>query len=169
MRRRAEPVTWWIALYGIYLSVISTISVTELVVGALTAAAGAAAAVATRRVLLGSGDGESYRPRAAWWRWLTPLPGQLLGDSLRLARVRQRGELAEVALPAESRAAAQRGLAALMISTPPGTYVAEVDPRRDTFVVHRLGRGPGAVERRIVTGRAHGGGHGGPHGGGHDG
>jgi multisubunit Na+/H+ antiporter MnhE subunit len=74
----------------------------------------------------------------------------VLRDAVRLARVPLRGGFAEVVLPAESRAAAQRGLAALVISTPPGTYVAEVDPRRDTFTVHRLGPGPGAVERKIT-------------------
>jgi multisubunit Na+/H+ antiporter MnhE subunit len=162
VRGLTEPLAWWVAQFLIYLGIISTISATELIVGAAAAAVGSAAAVAARRALLGADNAESYLPRAAWLRWLAPIPGQVLRDSARLARVPLRGEFAEVVLPAETRAAAQRGLAALAISTPPGTYVAEVDPRRDAFTVHRLGPGPGAVERKITgpPGGA-GGGHGG--------
>jgi hypothetical protein len=149
MRRLAEPLAWWVTLYGIYLGMISTISATELSVGAAAAGAGAAAAVAARRALLSAGDAGSYRPRLGWLRWLTPLPAQIVRDSARLARSGARGEFAELSLPADERAAARRGLASLAISTSPGTYVADADPDRDVLVVHRIGRHPSAVERRI--------------------
>lgn len=142
-----EPMAWWVLLFAAYLAIISKISPTELVVGALTAAAGAAAAVVTHRTLSAAGISESYRPRHEWIRWLRPLPLQILGDVVRL--VRPRGGFAELRLPADDRAAALRGFAGLVVSTSPGTYVAEVDPDHDVFVVHRVG-GLSAVEREVT-------------------
>jgi multisubunit Na+/H+ antiporter MnhE subunit len=142
-----EPIAWWAVLFATYLAIISKISPTELVVGALTAAAGAAAAVVTRRTLSATDGPESYRPRREWVRWLRPLPLQIPRDAVRL--LRPRGDFAEMRLPADDRAAALRGFAALAVSTSPGTYVTEVDPGRGVFVVHRVG-GLSAVEREVT-------------------
>ena len=142
----SEGLTWWVALYAIYLGAISTISATEIVVGAAAAAAGAVAAVAARHALLTADNDGSYRPRA---RWLAPLPAQVIRDLARLTRRRVHGEYGDIALPPDDRAAAQRGLAALVISAPPGTYVVEVDPDDDVLLVHRIGREPSALERKI--------------------
>lgn len=142
-----EPVVWWAVLFATYLAVISKISPTELVVGALGAAAGAAVAVFSRRALLTTDDHEHYLPRPAWLRWVLPLPAQIVADAVRL--VRPRGRLAELRLPRDDRAAALRGFAVLAVSTSPGTYVAEVDPEGDVLLVHRVGPRPSAVERRV--------------------
>lgn len=142
-----EPVVWWAALFAIYLAVISKISPTELVVGVLASAAGAAVAVVVRRALLAADNAERYRPRSAWLRWILPLPAQIVVDAVHL--VRPRGRLAESRLPRDDRAAALRGFAVLAVSTSPGAYVAEVDPDRDVLVVHRVGPRPSAVERRV--------------------
>jgi len=143
-----EAVVWWVVLFAVYLAIVSKISIAELVVGAITAAAGGGAAVVTRRALSAGGDQEGYRPRPAWLRWLRPLPAQVVGDSIRL--LRPYGGFGELRLPADDdRAAALRGFAALAVSTSPGTYVAEVDLRENTFVVHRVTARASAVEREV--------------------
>lgn len=147
-RGLVEAVVWWVVLLAAYLAIISKISITELVVGTITAAVGAGAAVITRRALTSAGSREGYRPRPAWLRWLRPLPAQIAGDSIRL--LRPRGGFGELRLPAEEeRMAALRGFAELAVSVSPGTYVVEVAPRENTFVVHRVGEAASAVEREV--------------------
>lgn len=143
-----EPAVWWAVLLATYLAAISKITAIELVTGALTAAAGAAGAVLTRRVLLSAGDAESYRPRLAWLRVLPSLAARIPVDAVRL--LRPRGEFAELRLPEDERPAALRGFAALAVSTSPGTYVAEVDPDEERFVLHRI-RGPRSALERAVS------------------
>jgi multisubunit Na+/H+ antiporter MnhE subunit len=151
MRRREfiEAAVWWIVLFAAYLAIISTISLTEIIVGAATAAAGAAAAILTRRQLLAADNDERYRPRRGWVRWLVRLPDQIAVGFARLL-LRPRGEFAEIQLPEDERAAARRGYAALALSVAPNTYVADVDPDRGAFVVHRIGERPSALEREVT-------------------
>ncbi|MCW2945749.1 MAG: hypothetical protein JWR24_2466 [Actinoallomurus sp.] len=152
MRRMRGPVftevaVWWAVLFATYLAIISTISLTELVVGVSASAAGAATAVVVRRSLLAADNDERYRPRISWLRWLLLLPGQIVADSVRL--LRPRGEFAELRLADDERAAALRGFAALAVSTSPGTYAVDVDPDRDVLVVHRVTGRPSALEREV--------------------
>lgn len=142
-----EPAVWWVVLLATYLAIVSTISVTEILVGVPAAAAGAAVAVVTRRALLAADNPERYLPRPAWLRWLLPLPVQILTDSLRL--LRPHGEFDELRLPDDDRRAALRGFAALTVSASPGAYVAEVLPDRGDLVLHRISRRRSAVEREI--------------------
>jgi multisubunit Na+/H+ antiporter MnhE subunit len=146
-REFTEPAVWWAVLFTTYLAVISKISPTELVVGALAAAAGAAGAVVTRRALLSADNAQHYRPRVSWLRWLLPLPAQILADAVRLTR--PHGGFAELRLPADDRAAALRGFATLAVSASPGTYVTGVDPDRDVLIVHRITDRPSALERAV--------------------
>jgi multisubunit Na+/H+ antiporter MnhE subunit len=76
-----------------------------------------------------------------------PLPVQILVDAVRL--LRPYGRFAELRLPDDSRAAALRGFAALVVSASPGTYAAEVLPDRNVLVIHRITGRPSAVEREI--------------------
>ena len=46
--------------------------------------------------------------------------------------------------------AAHRGYAELALSITPDTYVADVDPERDTLVVHRIGDRPPGMEREVT-------------------
>jgi hypothetical protein len=62
-----EPAVWWVVLLATYLAVISKISATELIVGALASAAAAAAAVLTRRALLSADNPEHYWPHPGWY------------------------------------------------------------------------------------------------------
>jgi multisubunit Na+/H+ antiporter MnhE subunit len=151
MRRREliEAAIWWVVLFAAYLAIISTISPTEIVVGAITGAAGAASAVLTRRTLLAADNDERYRPRARWLPWFLRLPDQVVTGSVRLL-MRPRGEFAEIRLPEDERAAARRGFTALVLSVTPNTYVADVDPERDTCVIHRIGERPTTLERQVT-------------------
>lgn len=147
-REVIEAAVWWVVLFAAYLAIISTISPTEIVVGAATGAAGAGAAVLTRRTLLAADNDASYRPRAAWLRWVALLPGQVVAGFARVLG-RPRGEFDEARLPPDERSAARRGFSALALSFAPDTYVADVDPERDTVLLHRIGR-PGALEREVT-------------------
>lgn len=147
-REFIEPAVWWAVLFATYLSIISAITPAELAAGAASAAAGAASAVVTRRALLSADNAERYRPRAAWLRWLLPLPGEILADAVRL--VRPRGGLATLGLRRDDRAAALRGFAALVVSASPGTFVADVDPDRNELIVHRITDRLSPMERRVA-------------------
>ncbi|WP_147339529.1 hypothetical protein [Actinomadura spongiicola] len=162
-RRAAEALTWWTALLACYLALASTITLTEITVGAVTAAAGTAAAIAGRRALLPTGpttgaDGAAQRAadRAAARRSLRParllpplarLPAQIAADT---ARVTVRGAGGgHWTRPAVAPGPAARGAATLLLSASPGTYVGGVDPDRGLLRVHRLAPGPSPFERRL--------------------
>jgi multisubunit Na+/H+ antiporter MnhE subunit len=139
MPRWTEPLTWWIVLFGGYLSLISKASLTELVVGTVAAAAGAGVAVAARRALLPrAGHGSQAVPLSA----LGLLPVQIVTDAARLARPRVSGTFAEVP--------ARGGPAALVLSASPGTYVVGADTEHGTVTVHRIATGPDRLERALI-------------------
>ncbi|WP_433155144.1 hypothetical protein ACQPZ8_24855 [Actinomadura nitritigenes] len=162
-RRAAEPLAWWAALLALYLSLISTIDITEITVGAVAAAFGAAAATAGRRALFTTGTAHDpagpRRPAADLApgarpvppaRLLPPLallPAQIVADSARVAVLGASGG-AWTSL-AVAPGAANRGAATLLVSTSPATFVGGVDPERGLLNVHRLGRDPSAFERRL--------------------
>jgi multisubunit Na+/H+ antiporter MnhE subunit len=150
MRRREflEAAIWAVVLFAVYLAIISTISPTEIVVGAITGAAWGAVAVLTRRMLLASDDDE-IRPRAGWLRWLLRLPEQTLSGFVRVLS-HPRGAFTEVHLPEDERPAARRGFTSLALSVAPDMYVADVDPDRNTLIVHRIGDRPSALEREVT-------------------
>ncbi|MEO3824371.1 hypothetical protein [Actinomadura sp. B10D3] len=150
----AEPVAWWAVLLGCYLALVSTVSMTEIIVGAVAAGAGAAAAVAARRVLLATGpsegDGAAGRGTVVPARLVRPivrLPAQIVADTARIA-VRGASGGRWVTLTA-APGSAGRGVATLLVSTSPGTYVGGVDPVRGMLRVHRLAGGPSRFERRL--------------------
>ncbi|GGU01928.1 hypothetical protein GCM10010177_71580 [Actinomadura citrea] len=146
-----------------YLALVPAISPTEITVGALTAAVGAAAAVAARRVLLTTGTARppgsgrepaagrdaSRRPVAPVRLLLPPLarlPAQIVADT---ARITVRGATGgHWTTPAAPPGPAARGAATLLMSASPGTYVGGVDPERGLLRVHRL-TGPSPFERSL--------------------
>ncbi|MCQ0013173.1 hypothetical protein LUW76_03095 [Actinomadura madurae] len=150
----AEPVAWWAVLLGCYLALVPAVSVTEITVGAVTAAAGAAAAVAARRALLATssserdgGRGRGTVPPARLIRPIVRLPAQIVADTARIA-VRGASGGRWVTLAA-APGTAGRGVATLLLSASPGTYVGGVDPARGAVRVHRLAGGPSPFERRL--------------------
>jgi multisubunit Na+/H+ antiporter MnhE subunit len=136
----AEPIAWWGALLATYLGLVSSVSFTEIMVGAAAAGVGAAAAVATRRTLLAGLD--ASWPRAGW---LVLLPAQILRDTAVLFGPRVRGRSAEVTVPAR-----QTPAATLVLSTSPGTYVSGISGDRRHLALHRITRRPSPLERKVT-------------------
>jgi len=136
---------WWALLAALWLALVDTVVVPELVAGAVGAAIAATGAVLVRgrrQILL--------RPRAAW------LPAALRAlvrfgpDLLKLATalwrrgVRRGGEggrLVEVpysAVADDPEAAAHRALTEALGSFAPNSIVVEVDRDRRVLLVHEL-------------------------------
>jgi hypothetical protein len=152
----------------LYLLLLSTIDLAEVVVAvAIGLVAAAAAGFAARTA------GTSYAPRARWAGWLVSLPVAIARDTIavigftavRLVRVRAargRGSSFDIESFDRIRAGAQdeadgprwRAYATLVLSTAPGTYVAEIehaeDSELDVLVVHRVGE-VGPLERKVTS------------------
>ncbi|GAB3407805.1 hypothetical protein [Flindersiella endophytica] len=153
---------------GLYLLLLSTIDLAEVVVAVTIGLVSAAAAGFAART-----TGTSYAPRARWAGWLVSLPGAIGRDTIavigftavrlvRLRAARGGGSGFDVESFDRIRAGAReeadgprwRAYATLVLSTAPGTYVAEVehaeDPELDVLVVHRVGE-IGPLERRVTS------------------
>jgi multisubunit Na+/H+ antiporter MnhE subunit len=138
-------VIWWALLAALWLALVDTVVVPELVAGAVAAAIAATGAVLVRgqrRLLL--------RPRAAWARHaggplraavtdLAPLLRALWRRGIR--RRRERGRLVEVPYAAvgdDPEAAAHRVFTQALGSLAPNTLVVSVDRERGKLLVHQL-------------------------------
>jgi multisubunit Na+/H+ antiporter MnhE subunit len=136
---------WWALLAALWLALVDTVVVPELVAGAAAAAIAATGAVVVRgqrRLLL--------RPRAAWLRAVPPAVGRavtdlgpLLGALWRrgVRRHDERGVLVEVpygAVADDPTAAAHRALTQALGTFAPNTIVVDVDRDRRTLLVHQL-------------------------------
>jgi multisubunit Na+/H+ antiporter MnhE subunit len=136
---------WFALLFALYLLLVDTVLVPELVVGAIAAAVGATGAVlvrSQRRLIL--------RPRARHLRAAGPPLLGLFGDLPRLARVLvargilrrpERGELVETpftALRDTPEDATERAFAEALGSLAPGEIVVAIDRERGVLVRHRL-------------------------------
>jgi hypothetical protein len=153
---------------GLYLSQLSTIDLAEVIVAV---AIGLVAVVAARFAARSSGA--SYAPRARWAGWLPLLPLAVVRDTIALigfaavrmprirsARGRESGfdiesfDRIRAGAQDEAEGPAWRAYATLVLSTAPGTYVAEIehaeDPERDILVVHRVGD-VSPLERKITS------------------
>jgi multisubunit Na+/H+ antiporter MnhE subunit len=136
---------WWVLLAALWLALVDTVVVPELVTGAVAAAIAATAAVLVRgqrRLLL--------RPRAAWLRgaWralrgtvtdLSPLLRALWSRGIR--RRDERGEMVELpysAVGEDPEQGAHRVLTATLGSLAPNTIVVAIDEERRTMLVHQL-------------------------------
>jgi multisubunit Na+/H+ antiporter MnhE subunit len=136
---------WWVLLVALWLALVDTVVLPELVAAVVAAAIAATGAVlvrAQRRVLL--------RPDPAWLRgaW-RPLLGTVtdLRPLLRvlwrrgIRRRDERGALLEVpyaAVEDDPRAAAHRALTEALGSLAPNTFVVDIDRDRRVMVVHQL-------------------------------
>jgi multisubunit Na+/H+ antiporter MnhE subunit len=136
---------WWVLLAALWLALVDTVAVPELVTGAVAAAIAATGAVLVRsqRLLL-------LRPRAAWLRHAgRPLlrVGLDLGPLLRalwrrgIRRRDEHGVLVELpyaAVAQEPRAAAHRVFTETLGSLAPNTIVVGIDRERRMLLVHQL-------------------------------
>ena len=134
-------VGWWLACVSVYLVLVDTVVLPELVTGAVIAAIGASGATllrAQRRLVM--------RPRARWlislWRPVASYPRDLVTVTRALLRRRPApGRL--YALPFESgaddpRSAARRVLGPSAGSFAPNTFVVGFDAERGLLLVHQL-------------------------------
>jgi multisubunit Na+/H+ antiporter MnhE subunit len=136
---------WWALLAALWLALVDTVVVPELVVGAIAAAVAATGAVlvrSQRRLLL--------RPRAAWARHAAGPLMRTVTDFGPLARalwrrgIRRRdegGALAAVPYAAvgdDPRDAAHRVFTQALGSLAPNTLVVAIDAERRTLLVHEL-------------------------------
>jgi multisubunit Na+/H+ antiporter MnhE subunit len=137
---------WWALLAALWLALVDTVVVPELVAGAVAAAIAATGAVlvrSQRKVLL--------RPRAAWLpaalraiaRFapdLVPLATALWRRGIR--RADERGRLVEVRYRVgaedDPEAAAHRVLTEAVGSFAPNTIVVDVDLERGVVLAHQL-------------------------------
>jgi multisubunit Na+/H+ antiporter MnhE subunit len=137
--------SWWALLAGLWLALVDTVVVPELVVGAIAAAIAATGAVVVRgqrRLLL--------RPRAAWARFAFAPLGRTVTDLVPLAvalwrrgilRRDERGALVEVPYAAvgdDPYDAAHRVFTEALGSLAPNTLVVDIERDRRTMVVHEL-------------------------------
>jgi multisubunit Na+/H+ antiporter MnhE subunit len=137
---------WWALLTALWLALVDTVVVPELVAGAVGAAIAATGAVLVRgrrQVLL--------RPRAAWLPGalreiarfgpdLVPLATALWRRGVR--RADEHGRLLEVPYGAvaddDPEAAAHRALTEAVGSIAPNTVVVDIDRERRVVLVHEL-------------------------------
>lgn len=136
---------WWVVLAALWLALVDTVVVPELVAGAVAAAIAATGAVIVRgqrRLVL--------RPRLGWVRcagrplWgtvadLVPLARALWRRGVR--RREERGAIVEVpyaAVADDPDAAAHRAFTEALGSLAPNTLVVDVDRERRVLIVHQL-------------------------------
>jgi multisubunit Na+/H+ antiporter MnhE subunit len=130
----------------LWMLLTSTVDPPELTVGAGTSIVAALIVhlVCTQGAL-------TFRPRLRWLRLALPIPGRIVGDTVRLTAVlirhvtgRKRVRGALIAVPFDHgdeddpEAAARRALATVGISVTPNTYVIGIDKRRDELLGHQL-------------------------------
>jgi multisubunit Na+/H+ antiporter MnhE subunit len=138
-------VIWWVLLAALWLALVDTVVVPELVAGAVAAAIAATGAVIVRgqrRLLL--------RPRVAWIRSAGgPLRGTVtdlgpLARTLWQRGVRRRGghgalvEVPYTAVGDDPDAAAHRVFTEALGSLAPNTLIVDVDRERRILLVHQL-------------------------------
>ena len=156
MRHLPEFLFWETAGTGVWLLTTSSISTPELVAALLGALPCAVLAVLARRAV-----GGSWLPRAAWARWLLPLPVAVVADCGRLLRhaaaalVGRRipkGEVGTVELTRDRAGRvwrARQAAAVLLVSATPGSMVLDVDAEKATAVLHSLGSGRPRMEEVV--------------------
>jgi multisubunit Na+/H+ antiporter MnhE subunit len=128
-------------LFLFWLALVGTLDPLELAAGAIAAAIAATAGQVVRA--------KSDLPRAASaadllphaWRAFARVPREFAYVAAALARRgRPHGAFRTIELEAggDWRIRGRRGIAALIVSLPPNTFVVEVDAERGTALVHEL-------------------------------
>jgi hypothetical protein len=159
LRTVVETLVWTLVLGGVWIATLTVVTVPELVFAGGVGLALAPVALTSRRAL-----GVIVRPRAAWAGWLVRAPVAVVVDTARLAaavvRAVRRGEgvgaYRELVLPPEDtpRARTRAALGAIVVSSTPGSYVADVDAatpdRSGGLTVHALGSRPSGLERAVA-------------------
>jgi hypothetical protein len=82
MRHLPEILFWEAACTGVWLLTLSSVTRAELITALVCALPCAVLAVLARHAVEGS-----WLPRAAWARWLLPLPVAVVADTVRILRM----------------------------------------------------------------------------------
>ena len=140
---------WWVALWLVWLLLVDTFQVEEVVAGMVGAAVAATVATAVREQ-----GYMSFFPRGRWLLEVPALAGRVIADSGVLAaalwRHVVRGQPVHgsmVRVPFDhgglgGRDAARRALVNVGVSLTPNSFVIDIDPEGDILLVHRLVPGP---------------------------
>lgn len=135
----------WAVMLGLWLLLLSTTAIPEVLAGAVAAALATVAGIATVRATR-----TRFRPRAVWLWELRRLPWLVLTDCALTARVLVRAilrcssESRYVALGplpiagSDPRTAARRAVLTVACSLPPGTIVVAVDEETRSVLLHQL-------------------------------
>ena len=132
---------WWVVSAALWLWLVDTTHVPELIVGAGVAVLAASGAVVVRQQRL-----VVLRPRLRWllllWRPLLAFPRDmwLLAKALPRRQVGTFYALPSGLLEEDPRSAAQRVLMQTSASFSPNTYVIGTDIDREVVLVHQLVR-----------------------------
>jgi multisubunit Na+/H+ antiporter MnhE subunit len=148
VRQLPEVALWWAACVGTWLLTLSSVNTPELVTAIVAGLPCAVLAVLARRAVRGP-----LSPRAAWLRWLLPVPGAVLADSARvlgvaagalLGRRIPDGDLRRVTLPrdaADDDWQNRQAAAVVLVSASPGSVLVDVDADTGEALVHELATG----------------------------
>ncbi len=148
MRGRALwAVVVGLVLLGLWLLLLSTTAIPEVLAGVGAAALAMVAGIAAVRT-----TGSRFRPRAAWLWGLRRLPWLVATDSGLAARVlvraiaRRPSESRYIALGplpiagSQPRVVARRAVYTVACSLPPGTIVVGLDEETQSVLLHQLVR-----------------------------
>lgn len=151
-----EMLVWSALMVGMWVVTLSAATVPEVVAAAAAGVVSALGAVVARVAL-----GGRWRAKARWSRWLVTWWGSLVADTaavfaLAARHLRHRdvaGDFVEVALrrtpgdePSEDM---HRALAALVLSSTPGSVVYDSDPRGHRLFVHTIVDVPPDLEAAV--------------------
>ena len=148
MRQLPEAALWWAACVGTWLLTLSSVNTPELVTAIVAGLPCAVVAVLARRAVRGP-----LSPRAAWLRWLLPVPVAVLADSARVLRIAAgaligrripEGDLRRVTLPRDADDDAwqnRQAAAVVLVAASPGSVVLDIDPDSGEALVHELAAG----------------------------
>jgi hypothetical protein len=143
-------IAWYVPLFGLWMLLVGSFAVEEMVLGALAAAVGASAADLVR-----AQDLVRFRMRPRWLAGAWTLPWRIAVDSRVLAaalwrELRRpgsvRGVFRVLPFPREgddAAAAARRALVTGFVSASPNIYVVGIEGDEGAMLVHQLVRRAG--------------------------
>ncbi len=152
----AEMLAWSVLMVGLWVVTLSAATVPEIVAAAVAGVASALGAVAARLAL-----GGRWRVNARWSCWLVVWCGSIAADTVAVFALAARhlrdrdvaGDVTEVVLkrtpgdrPDEDM---HRALAALVLSSTPGSVVYDSDPRGHRLGVHTIVDTPPDLEAAV--------------------
>ena len=148
MRQLPEVALWWAVCVGTWLLTLSSVNTPELVTAVVAGLPCAVVAVLARKAVRGP-----LSPRAAWLRWVLPVPVAVVVDSVRVlavaagALVGRRipaGDERHVTLPRDDSDddwQNRQAAAVILVSASPGSVLLDVDRDSGEALVHELATG----------------------------